>query len=126
MNGAPFAHDALVPEPENPFLDLLGARRTEWRDGYAQFELRMHAALLNRQGVLQGGLIATLLDAACGYAGLYVAAPAEPQHGLTLSLTCSFLDRGRGERIVAATTTRVSGPTRSTTSTSGACRTHQN
>lgn len=92
---------AQVCEPHNPFLELLGARRTEWRDGYAEFEVQVRPALLNRQGVLQGGLIATLLDAACGYAGLYAPDTAQPLHGLTLSLTCNFLDRGKGERILA-------------------------
>jgi acyl-coenzyme A thioesterase PaaI-like protein len=51
--------------------------------------------------VVQGGLIATLLDVACGYAGLYSADPERPVHGLTLSLTCNFLDRGLGDIIVA-------------------------
>jgi acyl-coenzyme A thioesterase PaaI-like protein len=86
---------------DNPFLELLGARRTHWRDGYAQFEAEVRPVLLNRQGVLQGGLIATLLDAACGYAGLYSPDPDRPVHGLTLSLTCNYLDRGVGELIMA-------------------------
>lgn len=104
MNGLPFApggHGAHLLEPDNPFLELLGARRTAWRDGFAQFEVDVQPALLNRQGVLHGGLIATLLDAACGYAGLYAPDPAQPLHGLTLSLNCSFLDRGQGARAVA-------------------------
>jgi acyl-coenzyme A thioesterase PaaI-like protein len=101
MNGTRFTPGTQILEPDNPFLAFLGARRTEWRDGYAQFEASMAPALLNRQGVLQGGLIATLLDAACGYAGLYTPDLAPPLHGLTLSLTCNFLDRGLGERIAA-------------------------
>lgn len=80
---------------------MLGATCTEWRDGYARFDAGMRPGLLNRQGVLQGGLIATLLDAACGYAGLYAPDPAQALHGLTLSLTCNYLDRGMGERIAA-------------------------
>lgn len=101
MNGAAYGPGTPMFEPGNPFLDLLGARRTAWRDGFAQFEVDIVPALLNRQGVLHGGVIATLLDAACGYAGLYAPDQAQPLHGLTLSLTCSFLDRGKGERIAA-------------------------
>jgi uncharacterized protein (TIGR00369 family) len=86
---------------DNPFLELLGVTRTDWRDGYVQFEARVRPEMLNRQGVVQGGLIATLLDVACGYAGLYSADPERPVHGLTLSLTCNFLDRGLGDIIVA-------------------------
>lgn len=86
---------------DNPFLELLGVTRTAWREDYAEFQAPMRAALLNRQGVLQGGMIATLLDVACGYSGLYSADPERPVHGLTLSLTCNFLERGVGETIVA-------------------------
>jgi acyl-coenzyme A thioesterase PaaI-like protein len=85
---------------DNPFLDYLGVRRTDWRDGFVQFEVPVRPVLLNRQGVVQGGLIATLLDVACGYAGLYSETPERPVHGLTLSLTCNFLDRGLGSVIV--------------------------
>jgi uncharacterized protein (TIGR00369 family) len=86
---------------ENPFLASLGVTRTEWREGYAEFRVRMQPALLNRQRVLQGGVIATLLDAACGYAGLYSPDPQQLVHGVTLSLTLSFLDRGLGDTVIA-------------------------
>lgn len=86
---------------DNPFLEHLGATQTAWRDGYAEFQVRVRPFLLNRQGVVQGGVIATLLDVACGYSGLYSDDPERPVHGLTLSLTCNFLERGVGETIVA-------------------------
>ena len=56
---------------DNPFLETLGIQRSAWREGFAEFQLRVQPALLNRQQILQGGVIATMLDAACGYAGLY-------------------------------------------------------
>ncbi len=86
---------------DNPFLDYLGVRRVAWREGYAEFQVPVGPVLLNRQGVLQGGLIATLLDVACGYSGLFSADAARPVHGHTLSLTCNFLDKGIGELVVA-------------------------
>ena len=46
---------------DSPFLESLGARLTVWRAGYAEFSMPIHAGNLNRQGVLQGGAIATLL-----------------------------------------------------------------
>jgi acyl-coenzyme A thioesterase PaaI-like protein len=63
---------------ENPFLASLGMTRSDWREGYAEFRLDLQPELLNRQRVLQGGVVATLLDAACGYAGLYSADPQRP------------------------------------------------
>ncbi|MGF6753526.1 PaaI family thioesterase [Paraburkholderia sp. GAS334] len=86
---------------DNPFLASLGATRTGWREGFAEFCVCFHPALLNRQGVLQGGVIATLLDAACGYAGLYSPDPQRPVHGVTLSLTLNFLDKGLGDTVIA-------------------------
>ncbi|HEY2020115.1 PaaI family thioesterase [Paraburkholderia sp.] len=85
---------------ENPFLAGLGMTRTGWHEGYAEFRLNLQLGLLNRQRVLQGGVVATLLDAACGYAGLYSADPQRPIHGVTLSLTLNFLDKGVGETVI--------------------------
>ena len=51
--------------------------------------------------VLQGGVIATLLDAACGYSGLFSADPERVIHGVTLSLTLNFLDKGLGDAVIA-------------------------
>src|ERR1700753_3766615 len=85
---------------DNPFLEALGAMLTEWRAGYAEFTMPIQAGHMNRQRILQGGVIATLLDAACGYAGLHTTGD-EPLHGFTLSLTVNYLDRGIGDRVVA-------------------------
>ncbi|MBL0918580.1 MAG: PaaI family thioesterase [Hydrogenophaga sp.] len=79
---------------DNPFLELIGARLADWRDGYSEFHLPVRAELLNRQGVLQGGVLSTLLDVACGYAGLYTPPSHEPSHGHTVSLTVNFINKG--------------------------------
>lgn len=85
---------------DNPFLEGLGASLTAWHDDYAEITLLIGPQHLNRQRVLQGGAVATLLDAACGYAGLHSATEAIV-HGVTLSLTINFLDRGIGDSVVA-------------------------
>ncbi len=85
----------------NPFLNNLGIEHTMWSEGYTEFRLGIAPTLLNRRGVLQGGVIATLLDVACGYAGLYSADPQRLVHGVTLSLTLNFLERGVGEWVIA-------------------------
>jgi uncharacterized protein (TIGR00369 family) len=86
---------------DNPFLAQLGIAQTAWRDGYAEFRLAIVPSLLNRHGVLQGGVLATLLDAACGYAGLFSGDAATPLHGVTLSLTLNYLAPGIGSTVVA-------------------------
>ncbi|MDR0241306.1 MAG: PaaI family thioesterase [Burkholderia sp.] len=87
-------------ELDNPFLEALGATLTEWRDGFAEIAMPISATHLNRQRVLQGGAVATLLDAACGYAGLY-SDSCDAVHGFTLSLTINYLDRGIGQQVTA-------------------------
>jgi uncharacterized protein (TIGR00369 family) len=86
---------------DSPFLESLGVRLTQWREGYAEFSMRIDASKLNRQGVLQGGAIATLLDAAAGFAGVYAKPGQAAQHGFTLSLTTNYLDKGLGEYVTA-------------------------
>jgi uncharacterized protein (TIGR00369 family) len=86
---------------DNPFLEALGISILEWRDGYAELCMPIDANKLNRQGVLQVGAVATLLDAAAGYAGLYTPPEAPARHALTLSLTTSFLDKGVGALVLA-------------------------
>jgi uncharacterized protein (TIGR00369 family) len=88
-----------TPALDNPFLESLGVVLAEWREGYAEFAMPIRPATLNRQRILQGGVIATLMDAAAGYAGLY--SNAAPIYGFTLSLTVQFLDKGLGENVVS-------------------------
>lgn len=85
----------------SPFLESLGVRLTQWREGYAEFSMSIDASKLNRQGVLQGGAIATLLDAAAGYAGVYAQPGQAARHGFTLSLTTNYLDKGLGKYVIA-------------------------
>ncbi|WP_322041875.1 PaaI family thioesterase [Paraburkholderia sp. J67] len=86
---------------DNPFLETLGVSIVQWREGYVELLMPIDGSKLNRQGVLQGGAIATLLDAAAGYSGLYAPADAPKRHGFTLSLTTNYLDKGLGEFVRA-------------------------
>jgi len=86
---------------DNPFLETLGVSVAQWREGYAELVMPIDASKLNRQGVLQGGAIATLLDAAAGYAGLFAPVGDPPRHGFTLSLTTNYLDKGLGQFVRA-------------------------
>ena len=99
-----FRHRKVRPKKmelklDNPFLEAIGARLVQWRDNYVEMNLAVSPMLLNRTGVVQGGVMCTILDAAAGYAGLY-AAPGTPEvHGVTLSLTTNFLFNGLGETL---------------------------
>ena len=83
---------------ENPFLQYLGVELLAWRPGYAELGCMLRLEMLNRNGALQGGVVATLLDAVCGYSGLFSAAGEPKRHGVTISLTVNYMSRiQRGE-----------------------------
>jgi uncharacterized protein (TIGR00369 family) len=86
---------------ENPFLQSLGVEIVAWRSGYAELSCELKPEMLNRSGALQGGVVATLIDAACGYSGLY-SAPDEPKrHGVTISLSVNYMDRIQSGKVRA-------------------------
>ena len=77
------------------FARLTGYRLTHWREGEAEVEVTLDERHTNRSGVLHGGMLTTILDAACGYAGTYSADPAQPRRAFTLSITCQFIKAAR-------------------------------
>jgi uncharacterized protein (TIGR00369 family) len=80
---------------QNPFLEMLGIQLIRWEESLAEFELVLKQQHLNRQGILQGGVTATLLDAACGYSGFLVPENDIPVHAATLSLSMNFVSAAR-------------------------------
>lgn len=75
----------------NPLLDHLGVRLLRWEPDMAEFGLRIGERHLNRQGRLHGGVIATMLDVCCGYAGLKQGPGKVAGGALTVTLNISYL-----------------------------------
>jgi uncharacterized protein (TIGR00369 family) len=73
------------------FADLLGYRLKHWSEGEAEVSMVVEGRHLNRSGVLHGGVVATLIDAACGYAGCYIADKSRRRRAFTLALTTQFV-----------------------------------
>lgn len=70
-------------------------------DNRARLYLDVTPDHTNRHGVLHGGIIAMLLDSACGYTGsLHIDRDSLPQM-LSLSFTTQFLAPGSGGSVVA-------------------------
>jgi uncharacterized protein (TIGR00369 family) len=86
---------------DNPLLEFLGVTLATWCDNYVEMRMPLKPELLNRSGVVHGGMICTLLDAAAGYAGLYAPPDSPARHGVTLSLTSNFLANGLGRALTA-------------------------
>lgn len=79
----------------NPFLERLGVTLIAWNPTGVEMALSPGDAHGNRTGIVQGGVVATLMDAACGYAGLYSEPGAPLRHSTTISLTINFVAPAR-------------------------------
>ena len=99
-----------MTEPRKPerFADLVGYRLTQWRDDHAEIVLTLGQQHVNRTGRLHGGVLTTLIDAACGYAGTF-AVEGRPRHALTLALTTQFLGPAHAGQHLTATARRTGG-----------------
>lgn len=82
-----------------PFGKMLGFRVEEWRDSYVRMEMDLRPEHLNRSGVLHGGIISTLLDTACGYAGTWCTKEGNVRWAVTVTLTTSFTGQARSGTI---------------------------
>lgn len=93
--------DPTLLEEPSALQTHLGYRLTDWSEGFARVELPLEPFLMNRQGLPHGGMHATLLDTAMGFAGCYTGDPARAQMALTLSLTVNYLGVARGAVLIA-------------------------
>ncbi|WP_290635642.1 PaaI family thioesterase [Aquisalimonas sp.] len=96
-------------ETAEGFHGLMGHQLVEWEKDRAVLELDVQPKHLNRSGVLHGGVLSTLLDAVCGFAGCYADDPAEHRGAITLSLTVSFTGQVNSGRIRAVGRRRAGG-----------------
>ena len=102
------------PETREPFAsaygfqDLIGFRKTEFREGYARFELDLGSQHMNRAMVPHGGVHCSLLDTALGAAGVYKGLPNDFRRAVTLNLNVSYLAAPKG-RVLIAEGRRVGG-----------------
>ncbi|SHE76126.1 uncharacterized domain 1-containing protein [Modicisalibacter ilicicola DSM 19980] len=86
---------------DNPFINLIGARLTEWTTDRCEWGLDIEPQHLNTQGSLHGGIIATLLDVACGYSGFCLANDDSGIRAATISLTVHYMAKASRGRLVA-------------------------
>lgn len=87
----PEGYDPISDEPLSPMAEAFGMRLTVWEEDFAVVECRVGPAIINRQGLVHGGALMTLLDTAMGYCGVYCPYPGRRRNALTLSMTTQFL-----------------------------------
>lgn len=97
-------HDEIIADlrqriAASEFHDWIGMELLDARSGEVDVSLDVEPRHLNLQGLLHGGMIATLADTATGLA---VRTKLEPgTRHLTVQLDVQFLSAGRPGRIVA-------------------------
>jgi len=91
---------ALIEDPY-PFQQHLGFRITDWREDFARFELPVAAHLGNRYNIPHGGVYASLIDTAMGFAGCYTGSRNDRRLAMTLSLNVNFLAQPKGTLLIA-------------------------
>jgi uncharacterized protein (TIGR00369 family) len=104
-------HDPLENETMRGFNVLLGYRLAEWRADFARLELAVEPKHLNRSGVVHGGVLATMLDVALGYSGVFTEEKERVRRAVTLSLTTSFLGQAKSGLLNCVARRRGGGKT---------------
>ena len=93
--------DPLLREDQYAIQKHLGYAVTGWAEDWARVEMEVGDHVLNRQGLPHGGIHATLMDTAMGYAGCYTGDPDRRQNALTLSMSLNYIGRPNGKRLIA-------------------------
>ena len=93
------------------FNKILDFRIAEWRDGFVRLEVDLAEHHLNRSGVVHGGVLAAMLDAACGYTGVHPKEDGKVRRAVTLSMTTSFTGQARSGTLICTAERRGGGNT---------------
>lgn len=93
--------DPKLKEDPYPFQAHVGFEITEWSEGYCRVEQPMVPHIGNRYGIPHGGVHATLLDTAMGYAICFTGDPDDRQLAMTLNLNVQYLGVAKGQRLIA-------------------------
>jgi uncharacterized protein (TIGR00369 family) len=81
------------------YLEFLGFRLTEWREGFARLEMPVRSEHRNTVGYLHGGVSASLLDIAGAVCGSYGI--AEKFVSITINLNCNYMSPHRADTVIA-------------------------
>lgn len=84
------------------YSQLLEYRLQRGDTGYAEVSLTVGPHHLNRLGVMHGGVMASLIDSATGFAVAFAESPERMKPAVTLTLNTQFLGRASlGDSLIA-------------------------
>ncbi len=72
------------------FGQHMGYSLAEWSEKSASIALTIADCHLNSAGIMHGGVLATLIDTACGYTLIHNPDPKKRRRAVTLSLNTQF------------------------------------
>jgi uncharacterized protein (TIGR00369 family) len=103
--------------PQFPFEEFhgfnkeLGFRMVEWSAAHAVLALDLEPWHLNRSGIVHGGILASIIDAAGGYAGVYPVEEGRKRRCVTVTMTTSYLGQAKAGTITCTATRQGGGRT---------------
>ena len=93
------AHPTAPAVEPGAFQKLIGYDITDWGPGFAVIELELKAEHCNRHGNPHGGVLMTLLDAACTRAGTVDPETNEIGRAATVSVSTNFIGVAKGGKL---------------------------
>ncbi len=95
-------YDAAVRDSlsRQPFIDTVGAAVHELKPGYCELTMQRRHDFTQQHGFFHGGIVASLLDSAAGYAA-YSLYPKDSTV-LTVEYKVNFLKPAMGDRLFAS------------------------
>jgi len=115
------SHDEFIPQDPDyerrvresyrrqTALETIGATLTRVEPGLVEIHMPFNARLAQQNGFMHAGIIATIVDTACGYAACTLA-PADA-NVLTVEFKANFMAPARGELFVAIARVMRAGKT---------------
>lgn len=103
-------HDPIAAEALTGFQKLTGYRLTRWSDGYAEMQIDTGPQHTNRNGLIHGGVIMTMLDVVSGHAVTFCAVPGRHRRTTTVAMNTTFIAPAKaGGTLTAKATLRGGG-----------------
>jgi uncharacterized protein (TIGR00369 family) len=93
----------------SPFWDYIGMIEEKIEEGYAELRIHITPNLLQRRGVVHGGVVATLVDGAVGSAVRSVL--SEEQASATVEMKVNYIRPAKGDYLLAKSTLTHRGKT---------------
>jgi len=90
-----------MERPYSGYAELIGYKLIDKAKDFARLELLIEPRHLNRMEVPHGGVMATLLDSATGFAVAFAAGPERVLRAVTVSMNVQFMGQGKvGETVI--------------------------